>query len=213
MQRLAAIPAGSVVTALSGDCVLHGIDRDGTAIIDFYADEMEIQKPGLAGLFKIKLPKIKFPKLRVRLPKIKLPKLKMKMPKFRMKIKLPDFSKAAKNFIKPFEDMGRTATGLLDKAAGAAGGLLDSLGTPGGLMPQEGADGFAENAAAIEEQANQIANELIPQAPQDRSFDSFSSDEPPAPAAPQNKNQTMLIAGAALLAVVVLMGKKKGRSR
>ena len=74
-------------------------------------------------------------KMRIKMPKA--PRLRMKMPRIKMKVPamhFPDigsgFSKMAKGFISPFEQMGRSATGLLtgtmDSATGLLTGTMDS---------------------------------------------------------------------------------------
>ena len=99
--------------------------------------------------------KIKAPKIKFKAPKIKFkaPKIKIKAPK----VKMPDLSKAAHNFIKPFEDIGSSASGLVQSALQAPQDLLSSAT---GLVSNvaDSASGLVSNVA---DAAGQMAPELI----------------------------------------------------
>lgn len=107
---------------------------------------------GLKLKFKApRAPKFKF--------KPKIPKVKaaFKAPKIKIKVKGPNLSKAAGNFLKPFEDIGRSASGLIQSGFQAPQDLLSSAT---GLVSNvaDSATGLVQDVASA---AGQMAPELI----------------------------------------------------
>lgn len=106
---------------------------------------------GLKLKFKApRAPKFKF--------KPKISKVKaFKAPKIKIKVKGPNLSKAAGNFLKPFEDIGRSASGLIQSGFQAPQDLLSSAT---GLVSNvaDSATGLVQDVASA---AGQMAPELI----------------------------------------------------
>lgn len=93
-----------------------------------------------------------------RAPKFKFkPKIAFKAPKIKIKVKGPNLSKAAGNFLKPFEDIGRSASGLIQSGFQAPQDLLSSAT---GLVSNvaDSATGLVQDVASA---AGQMAPELI----------------------------------------------------
>lgn len=112
------------------------------------------------------MPKLK---LKIKVPKFKAPKLKFKAPKLKLKIKAPNFSKMAKGLVSPFEDIGRSltglSTGLLDQVGASAGQLVDQVGQAAGEMAPDllkaGANLLAPGAGSLLDMVPGLSN-LMP---------------------------------------------------
>lgn len=150
----------------------------------------------LSGL-KLKFKAPKAPKFKFK------PKVKFKAPKIKVKVrapKMPNLSKAAGNFIKPFEDIGRSATGLIQSGFQAPQDLLSSAT---GLVSNvaDSATGLVSDVASA---AGQMAPELIKGglnalAPGAGSLlDMFTGGSPAAAVGPSPEYQTAVAASDAV---------------
>lgn len=143
--------------------------------------------------------KFKAPKV----PKFKFkPKVNFKAPKIKVKIraKMPNLSKATGNFLKPFEDIGRSATGLIQSGFQAPQDLLSSAT---GLVSNV-ADSASGLVSDVTSAAGQMAPELIKGglnalAPGAGSLlDMFTGGSPAAAVGPSPEYQTAVAASDAV---------------
>lgn len=134
-------------------------------------------------------------------PKFKFkPKVNFKAPKIKVKVKMPNLSKATGNFLKPFEDIGRSATGLIQSGFQAPQDLLSSAT---GLVSNV-ADSASGLVSDVTSAAGQMAPELIKGglnalAPGAGSLlDMFTGGSPAAAVGPSPEYQTAVAASDAV---------------